>query len=199
MGTLFIKNARIKDDDDLVNISIHEGRITEIQPATEGNTNNLIDTTIIDVEGNVVTPPFIESHIHPDKAFLEERLPNQSGTLEEAIQNTVELKKKYEEEYKEYTAAVSEASKLLRAGSKTEAERMHDGRKYHETLANLNEKYNEDIVSPFMITLGDEFQGLLHNGRNALKIIENLRSSMHPYCLQWYTYRQCRKWSRYRW
>ena len=96
MSTLFIKNARIKDNDDLVNISIHAGRITEIQPATEGNTNNLIDTTIIDVEGNVVTPPFIESHIHPDKAFLEERLPNQSGTLEEAIQNTAELKKKYE-------------------------------------------------------------------------------------------------------
>ena len=43
MRTLFIKNARIKDDDDLVNISIHEGRITEIQPTTEGNTNNLIE------------------------------------------------------------------------------------------------------------------------------------------------------------
>ena len=39
-----------------------------------------------------------------------------------------ELKKKYEEEYKEYTAAVSEASKLLRTGSKTEAERMQDSR-----------------------------------------------------------------------
>lgn len=52
--------------------------------------------------------------------------------------------------------------------------------KLKQILRDLNEKYNEDIVSPFMITLGDEFQGLLHNGRNALKIIENLRSSMHP-------------------
>ena len=68
-----------------------------------------------------------------------------------------ELKKKYEEEYKEYTAAVSEASKLLRAGSKTEAERMHDGRKYHETLANLNEKYNEAItINSLLVKYGDD-------------------------------------------
>lgn len=68
-----------------------------------------------------------------------------------------ELKKKYEEEYKEYTAAVSEASKLLRTGSKTEAERMQDSRKYYETLANLNEKYNEAItINSLLVKYGDD-------------------------------------------
>lgn len=68
-----------------------------------------------------------------------------------------ELKKKYEEEYKEYTAAVSEASKLLRTGSKTEAERMQDSRKYYETLENLNEKYNEAItINSLLVKYGDD-------------------------------------------
>ena len=68
-----------------------------------------------------------------------------------------ELKKKYEEEYKEYTAAVSEASKLLRTGSKTEAERMHDTRKYNETLARLNEQYNEAItINSLLVKYGDD-------------------------------------------
>lgn len=49
-----------------------------------------------------------------------------------------------------------------------------------EILRDVNEKYNADIVAPFMITLGDEFQGLLHNGRNALKIVEELRSKLYP-------------------
>lgn len=68
-----------------------------------------------------------------------------------------ELKKKYEEEYKEYTAAVSEASKLLRTGSKTEAERMHDTRKYNETLSQLNEQYNEAItINSLLVKYGDD-------------------------------------------
>ena len=46
------------------------------------------------------------------------------------------------------------------------------------TLQDINERYNADIAASFMITLGDEFQGLLHNGKNTMKIIEELRSSM---------------------
>lgn len=68
-----------------------------------------------------------------------------------------ELKKKYEEEYKKYTDAVSEASKLLRTGSKTEAERMHDAQKYHATLAELNQKYNEAItINSLLVKYGDD-------------------------------------------
>jgi cytosine deaminase len=35
----------------------------------------------------------VESHIHLDKAFLNERLPNLSSTLEDAIAITQELKR----------------------------------------------------------------------------------------------------------
>lgn len=49
-----------------------------------------------------------------------------------------------------------------------------------QTLQNINKKYNCDIAAPFMITLGDEFQGLLHNGKSTMKIIEELRFSMYP-------------------
>ncbi|MDA1001072.1 MAG: amidohydrolase family protein, partial [bacterium] len=41
----------------------------------------------------VVLPELIESHIHLDKAYLEERRPNLTGTLEDAIAITLELKK----------------------------------------------------------------------------------------------------------
>jgi cytosine deaminase len=43
--------------------------------------------------GRIVLPSLVESHIHLDKAFLDERLPNLSSTLEDAIAITQELKR----------------------------------------------------------------------------------------------------------
>lgn len=68
-----------------------------------------------------------------------------------------QLKAKYEKEYKEYIEAVEDASDLLLAGGKTEAQRMHDTRKYNERLAALNEKYNEAItVNALLVKYGDD-------------------------------------------
>lgn len=47
-------------------------------------------------------------------------------------------------------------------------------------LSSINEKYSSDISAVFMITLGDEFQGLLNCGRNVIKIIEEIEYSMYP-------------------
>ncbi len=44
----------------------------------------------------------------------------------------------------------------------------------------INETYCADISSKFLITLGDEFQGLLHNGANALTIIHEIEGKMFP-------------------
>ncbi|WOV83781.1 amidohydrolase family protein [Sporosarcina jeotgali] len=90
MKTLLIRNARIRDDQELQDIWIEDGIIQKIgmnfsEPADR----------FIDCEGRVVLPGLVEGHIHPDKAFLEERKPNVSGTLEEAIKNTGELKAEY--------------------------------------------------------------------------------------------------------
>lgn len=47
-------------------------------------------------------------------------------------------------------------------------------------LEEINEKYLEDISAKFLITLGDEFQGLLFDGRNILKIIREIQMSLYP-------------------
>lgn len=91
MSNLWIQNARISDDQDLVNIVVKNGEIVEVGPHMNGGEN----IRTIDVQGKVVIPSLIESHLHPDKAFLEERMPNVSGTLGEAIRNTGALKEKY--------------------------------------------------------------------------------------------------------
>lgn len=68
-----------------------------------------------------------------------------------------ELKKKYEAEYKEYTDALSEASKLLRTGGKTEAQRMHDELEYNKTKERLNKQYNEAItINSLLVKYSDD-------------------------------------------
>ena len=47
-------------------------------------------------------------------------------------------------------------------------------------LNGINEKYSKDISAKFMITLGDEFQGLLHDGGDVMHIIEEVQREMHP-------------------
>ena len=43
-------------------------------------------------------------------------------------------------------------------------------------LDRLNEKYKDEIVSRFLITLGDEFQGLLSSGKYILDMVNEIRS-----------------------
>jgi hypothetical protein len=47
-------------------------------------------------------------------------------------------------------------------------------------LEEINKKYKNDISSKFIITLGDEFQGLLCNGANTMEIISEIERKMHP-------------------
>lgn len=47
-------------------------------------------------------------------------------------------------------------------------------------LEDINDRYNDDISSKFTITLGDEFQGLLHNGKNIMMIITEIERRMFP-------------------
>ena len=47
--------------------------------------------------------------------------------------------------------------------------------KLSSILSEINEEYKEDIVSNFIITLGDEFQGLLNKSRYLLEIIEKIQ------------------------
>jgi len=47
-------------------------------------------------------------------------------------------------------------------------------------LSTINDTYKEEISSKFMITLGDEFQGLLHSGKVVMDIIEIIAREIFP-------------------
>ncbi|MDT4761358.1 SatD family protein [Sphaerochaeta sp. PS] len=53
-----------------------------------------------------------------------------------------------------------------------------------EILNNINEKYKDAIASNFTITLGDEFQGVLHKGSDVMTILETIQKEMHPIALR---------------
>ena len=53
-------------------------------------------------------------------------------------------------------------------------------KRLQKVLDRLNRKYEEDIVSSYLITLGDEFQGLLCSGKNILNMINEIKMEMYP-------------------
>ena len=64
--------------------------------------------------------------------------------------------------------------------SKKIEDRFESQKKLKNVLEDINTQYSNDIVSKFMITLGDEFQGLLNSGNNAINIIEYIQIKMYP-------------------
>lgn len=79
---LIIKNAKLRDRDELVSIGIEGGKIVAIDYSIEADVAECIDAG-----GNLVLPPFIDPHLHLD-AVLSVGDPryNDSGTLLEGIQ-----------------------------------------------------------------------------------------------------------------
>lgn len=101
---LVIKNARIDDDKPLTDIGISGGKVAKIG-------NDLTSLNVVDANGDVVVPTFIESHIHLDKALLERVKPNIEGTLAGAIRITGELKKGFQ--YDEVLARSRQVLEML--------------------------------------------------------------------------------------
>ncbi len=65
-------------------------------------------------------------------------------------------------------------------GSRTTSDRIGVQRHLEKLLRQINLTYKGSIASQFIITLGDEFQGVLHNGSIALKIIQKIQHEMYP-------------------
>lgn len=82
MIDLLLRNCRLQSASNLVDIAIHDGKIIQIAPQIDNAASE-----VIDCGGNLVTPPFVESHIHLDSVLAagQPRF-NQSGTLFEGIQ-----------------------------------------------------------------------------------------------------------------
>jgi cytosine deaminase len=88
---LTLRSCRIDDGKPLADIGIKNGTIAAIG-------SNLDGGRVVDVNGDVVVPTFIESHIHPDKALLDRVKPNLEGTLSGALRITGELKRTFVQE-----------------------------------------------------------------------------------------------------
>ncbi len=85
---LILRNARVVGNESVpTDIGIDKGRIAVIQPklAAEGET--------LDLGGRLVTPGFIETHIHLDKSRILGRCKAEKGDLEEAIGEVARQKK----------------------------------------------------------------------------------------------------------
>lgn len=83
-----IRNARIQDGEDqpTFDIGIDAGRIAAIEP------NLAADGEEIDAGGRLVSPGFIETHIHLDKSCILDRCKSEKGDLEEAIEQVGKAK-----------------------------------------------------------------------------------------------------------
>ncbi|GFK21413.1 amidohydrolase family protein [Tetragenococcus halophilus] len=90
---LLIKNARIEDDRPLQDVAIDDGKITQVAEDIQDKADKEIEA-----DGRVLVPGFVESHVHLDKALISDRRPNKSGTLQEAITVTAELKPTFTKE-----------------------------------------------------------------------------------------------------
>jgi cytosine deaminase len=89
---ILVKNAALEGADGLRDLGIASGRFVSIEPPSA----TTAATMILDAEGRMAIPGFVEPHIHLDKALISERAPvNVSGTLTEAIEILWEIKRNY--------------------------------------------------------------------------------------------------------
>lgn len=85
---MLIKRAKLRNNDNLVDILIENGVITKIGENIEASNEE-----IVDANGFLVVPPFIEPHIHLDTTLTAgEPKWNESGTLFEGIERWSERK-----------------------------------------------------------------------------------------------------------
>ncbi|MDO5132045.1 MAG: SatD family protein [Eubacteriales bacterium] len=49
-----------------------------------------------------------------------------------------------------------------------------------KVLEEINEKYENELAAKFLITLGDEFQGLVRSSRHVLGMIKYIQKKMYP-------------------
>lgn len=90
---LILRNAvLVGGDGGAVDIGIEDGRIAAIEAglAAEGET--------LDLGGRLLSPGFIETHIHLDKACIMERCRSEKGDLAEAIGEVTKSKKEFSED-----------------------------------------------------------------------------------------------------
>ena len=87
---LILKNARLSGDPtSVVDIGIDGGRIAAIEPDLP------VEGLDLELGGRLVSPGFIETHIHLDKSCILDRCKAERGDLDEAIQEVARAKQAF--------------------------------------------------------------------------------------------------------
>ncbi len=108
---LILRNARRLDaEHELTDIGVAGGRIAAIEPGLAG------EGEIIDLGGRLVSPGFVETHIHLDKSCILDRCKSERGDLEEAIAEAAKAKAAFTPE-DVHARAVRTLEKAIRQGT----------------------------------------------------------------------------------
>ena len=84
---LILRNARLAGEDRRsADIGIENGKIVAIEPHLR------VEAEIIDLAGRLVSPGFVETHIHLDKSCILDRCTSDRGDLDEAIREVAKAK-----------------------------------------------------------------------------------------------------------
>ena len=103
MFDILIRQARLRDRS-LKDIGIQGEEIAAIADALEGPAK-----VEIDAGGCLVSPAYVDPHLHLDKAYIaEDLIARKVGTFQEAIETTLEFRRKYE-----VSEVVERASKVV--------------------------------------------------------------------------------------
>ena len=89
---LVLRQGRLAGSDEApVDIGVADGRIVDIAP------HIVADAPEQQLDGRLVIPGFVETHIHLDKSCILERCNCERGTLEEAIETVAAAKRSFTE------------------------------------------------------------------------------------------------------
>src|SRR5689334_9551976 len=84
---LILRHARLASDPGrLTDIGIAGGKIAAISPQLAAQAGEL------DVAGRLVSPGFVETHLHLDKSCILDRCGSERGDLDEAIREVARAK-----------------------------------------------------------------------------------------------------------
>ncbi|WFU44490.1 amidohydrolase family protein [Bradyrhizobium sp. CB82] len=86
---LIFRNALMRGATAAADIGISQGKIAAIEPCLQA------EAVEIDLEGRLVLPGFVDSHIHLDKSCLLGRCGHEHGTLSDAIRAVSAMKRDF--------------------------------------------------------------------------------------------------------
>ena len=81
---------------ELVDIGVRDGRIAQIGQSLGQEVQH--GTNIVALGGRLLSPGFVETHIHLDKSCISDRCVCRTGTLQEAIESVAAAKRGFTEE-----------------------------------------------------------------------------------------------------